>query len=859
LFKSKSTINEKWRSSKLVTNNGPVAFVVGNAPLNVTLKNAINDTALSNQKITVYEKLADGSKKWTYSSYTDINGKAIFDIDGIDDGLIFVLRTEPYSAGSVYSDDLTASGNYDFLVGKMPVTLIDIDNGIPIKNMKISANIKLPSGQIKWAGSGIGDNNGTVHFDLDGFSSGFVYVFKTHNAFGLSKSYYSNIALQEGPMDFEISRNKDYSLDRTPPFIAIETPMPDAFVSSGGFNVLGVAEDNQLLTRVTLSIEDPLLGTTTLETNNGTGNWSFNVTENMVSVGQTVTLIARAYDRMLNVSSKSIQISVIHDMEAPLISITSHSNDDKVADAGFIVTGNVSDITGVVQFTASVKDLFQTQILPNRPVEVSISSGRWAFVVNNLNAGENVVVSVEAIDMAGNTATKTVDLSVIPAVKSIRHLLDRVTFGATPELIEDASALGVDGLINQQLHPEDIDNIAFETALASMEVPNNTRELQYYQLFHTLYSKKQLLEVITFFWDNHFNTDITKTKISYEINENQLFRQNALGRFRDLLQVSATSPAMLKYLDNYQSRSEEPNENYARELMELHTMGVNGGYTATDVAEVARVFTGWGVRDNEFYFNQYHHDDDQKLVLGNIIQAGSRLQGGEQVLDILASHPSTAGFICTKLVRMFISDSPANGIINECSSVFLNAKDDSDQIAQVVDTILHSDAFADAQNFHGKLKTPLEFVGSVVRNINAVASSRDTRDALSNMGMPLFLNPVPTGWSEMGQTWLNSNQLLQRLLIANRFVFNKHRDYNTFVDNPSSIFTDRGYETLEGVVGYLFYLALSLDFTELEWDEAVSILTENGNSQFDIFAESAIDRIRKLIGFVYSFPNYQLQ
>ncbi|MCP4251852.1 MAG: DUF1800 family protein [Candidatus Scalindua sp.] len=859
LFKTKSTINGRWRSSGPVTSNGPVTFVVGNTPLNVTLKNAISGTVLPEQKITVYERLVDGRKKWTYSSYTDINGKAIFDVDGIDDGRTFVLIAKPYSAGSVYSDDLTASGDYDFLVGKMPVTLMDKDHGTPITNKKISAKIKLPNGQIKWAGSGISDNNGTVHFDLDGFSNGFAYVFHTYNAFGLNKSYYSDIALQEGPMIFEISRDGDYSLDRTPPSIAIKTPKSDAFVSSGGFIVSGIAEDNQLLTRVTVSIEDPLLGITMLESNSDAENWNFTVTGDMVSVGETVTIVARAYDRMLNASSVTIQVNVTLDVEAPSLSITSHGNGDRVADVGFLVAGNVSDTTGVAQLTASVEDSFQSPILPERSVEVSISSGRWAFVVNNLNAGEDVVVSVEAVDMAGNTATQTVDLSVIPVTKSARHLLDRITFGATSELIEEANTLGVDGLINQQLHPGGIDNTAFETALAAMEAPGNTRELQYYQLFHTLYSKQQLLEVMTFFWDNHFNTDITKTKISYEINENQLFRQHALGRFRDLLQVSATSPAMLRYLDNNLSRSEEPNENYARELMELHTLGVNGGYTATDVAEVARVFTGWGIDDNGFYFNQYHHDDDEKLVLGNIIPAGSRMQGGEQVLDIVASHPSTATFICTKLVRMFISDSPAGGIINECSTVFLNAQDDSDQIAQVVDTILHSNAFADAQNFHGKLKTPLEFIGSVVRNLNAVASSSDTQGALSNMGMPLFLNPIPTGWSETGSTWLNSNQLLQRLLFANSVMFNRPRSSNTYVDNPSSLFTDRGYETLEGVVGYLFYLAFNLDYTGLEWSEAVSILTDNGSSQFDIFSESADDRIRKLIGFVFSFPNYQLQ
>jgi hypothetical protein len=416
LFRAKSMINGRWRSCDPVTSNGPVTFVVGNTPLNVTLKNAISGTALPDQKITVYERLTDGSKKWTYSSHTDSNGKALFDIDGIDDGRTFVLRAKPYNAGSVYSDDLMVSGDYDFLVGKMPVTLIDKDNGVPIINKKISAKIKLPNGQIKWAGSGTSDNNGTVHFDLDGFSNGFAYVFNTYNAFGLNKSYYSDIALQEGPMIFQISRNGDYSLDRTPPFIAIATPRPDAFTSSAGFNVSGVADDNQLLTRVSVSIEDPIKGTTMLEANSGTGNWNITVTGNMVSAGETVTLIARAYDRMLNVSSDSIQVSVIHDVEAPSLSITSHSSGDKVADAGFLVAGSVNDIIGVAQLTASVAGSIQNQIMTDRPVEVSISSGRWAFVVNNLITDEDLIVIVEAVDMAGNSSIQTVNLRVISGI-----------------------------------------------------------------------------------------------------------------------------------------------------------------------------------------------------------------------------------------------------------------------------------------------------------------------------------------------------------------------------------------------------------------------------------------------------------
>ncbi len=784
----------------------------------------------------------------------------VFDLEGIDSGRTYLLITKPYNAGNVYSDDITASGKYDFRVGKVPVTLRDLDNGAPILNQKITARRKLPDGRLEWVASGISDSNGTVHFDPQGIGGDPAYIFHTRNPFGNSKSFYSDIVMQEGPMNFGISRTGDYSLDLTPPFLTIDAPATDALVSDVGFEVSGQASDNQVLKKVTVSIVDPVLGITTMDLDTTTGYWRFPVTGAMVSTGKTVTLTAHAYDRMQNVTTATIQVAVIHDVKAPILDILSHSSGDEVADVGFLVSGNASDNTGIANLTCRVEDSLLGPIDINRPVEISPNSGRWTFVVNNLSAEGTARVSINAIDMAGNSTTRTVNLVVIHAAKDIRHLINRITFGATPSFMKEARVLGVDGLITQQLHPESIDNSEFETTLTELGEPDNRRELQHYQLVHALNSKRQLLEVMTFFWDNHFNTDISKTGIDYELKENRLFRQNALGRFRDLLQISATSPAMLRYLDNHSSHKRDPNENYARELMELHTLGVNGGYTATDVSEVARVFTGWGIRDREFFFNQYRHDDDEKEVLSQIIPAGSRMDGGEQVLDILASHPSTAKYICTKLLRLFISDSPTDTIINECASVFLNAYDDVDQIAQVIRTILYSESFGDTQNFHGKAKTPLEFTSSFVRNVGANSSSYDMRVALGNMGMPLFMNPIPTGWSEIGPTWLNSNQLLQRMLFINRIVFNRPRDRTTHLDNPSSsLFVAHGYETMEGVIGYLFYLALALDYSSLEWDEAVSILTENGNSPFDIFANSANDRLRALIGFVFSLPNSQLQ
>ena len=200
--------------------------------------------------------------------------------------------------------------------------------------------------------------------------------------------------------------------------------------------------------------------------------------------------------------------------------------------------------------------------------------------------------------------------------------------------------------------------------------PTTLEELQRYQLLHAIHSKRQLREVMTVFWDNHFNTDIhTHENVDYEVAENDLFRANALGNFRELLDISAKSPAMLYYLNGASSVAIDPNENYARELMELHTLSVDGGYTQQDVDEVARAFTGWTVVDHQLFFNAAEHDDLPKVVLG-LGLTGSGMGEGEEVLDRMAAHPSTAGFICEKLITLFVDEAPPNALVSDCSTEF---------------------------------------------------------------------------------------------------------------------------------------------------------------------------------------------
>src|SRR5262249_7649149 len=228
-------------------------------------------------------------------------------------------------------------------------------------------------------------------------------------------------------------------------------------------------------------------------------------------------------------------------------------------------------------------------------------------------------------------------------------------------------------------------------------------------------SERQLQEVLTDFWFNHFNVDARKIEDKPVVleYERDVIRPRVLGRFRDLLGATAKSPAMLFYLDNWLSRANGLNENYGRELMELHTLGVDGGYTQNDVVNVARAFTGWTMRKPHeatgFVFDPKMHDRGPKKILGRLLPANRGIEDGEEVLDLLARHPSTARFIASKLARRFVADDPPQALVDRAAKVFL--KSDGD-LRAVVQIILTSPELYAASAMRAKAKTPFEFVAS---------------------------------------------------------------------------------------------------------------------------------------------------
>lgn len=355
-------------------------------------------------------------------------------------------------------------------------------------------------------------------------------------------------------------------------------------------------------------------------------------------------------------------------------------------------------------------------------------------------------------------------------------------------------------------------------------------ELQASRILRAVYSERQLQEVMVDFWTNHFNVFAGKGADRWLLPsyDRDTIRPNAMAKFSSLLEATAKSPAMLFYLDNFQSVTPNPqrnrgaglrrprllpelvnqqrrrdgnpmqepsmrqppiqqqrrgiNENYARELMELHTLGVDGGYTQKDVQEVARCFTGWTIFQprggaaaanallggdaarrsaGTFFFNARTHDDGEKIVLGHKIPAGGGMKDGLIVLDILAHHPSTAKFIASKLVRHFVADDPSPALVERVAATF--TKTDGD-IRETLKAIFFSPEFNSIEAYRGKIKRPFELVMSAIRTLGAETNGGPgTHQWIARMGEPLYGFQTPNGYSDSAESWVNTGGLLERM------------------------------------------------------------------------------------------------
>lgn len=367
--------------------------------------------------------------------------------------------------------------------------------------------------------------------------------------------------------------------------------------------------------------------------------------------------------------------------------------------------------------------------------------------------------------------------------------LSRLTFGPRVEERARFAEIGLQAFIEEQLAFDSIDDFdcdillrPFKTlSMDANEIEGVTnqlfdgydrerpiRELRQATLLRQIYSKRQLYEVMVEFWSDHFNIFIEKEPLFYlkTVDDREVIRKHALGNFRDLVWASAHSPAMLVYLDNHVNEKSHPNENYARELMELHTLSVNGGYTQSDVMELARCLTGWTVKEHfwfgEFTFNKDLHDEGAKNVLGLAIQPNGQSEA-EQVIERLVTHPSTAHFIATKLTRRFIADEPPQAIVEKAAQTFLNTKGDIKSVLRVI--LL--DGLALAQP---KYKRPANFIASALRLTNAHTEGA-LEDYFIRMGQPYFGMPTPDGYPDVSAPW--ESNLMPRWQFAFELMRNE--------------------------------------------------------------------------------------
>jgi len=420
-------------------------------------------------------------------------------------------------------------------------------------------------------------------------------------------------------------------------------------------------------------------------------------------------------------------------------------------------------------------------------------------------------------------------------------------------------------------------------------------ELVESKLLRATYSEHQLQEVMADFWFNHFNVFIGKGADRYELTsyERDVIRPHALGKFEDLLLATAQSPAMLFYLDNWLSvgpnsdvangiskrddwkrraRTTGPitqskgkrnglNENYGRELMELHTLGVNGGYTQQDVTEVARVFTGWTLQQPQkgggFHFDQRMHEPGDKSVLGHRIKANGEKEGRE-VLHLLAHNPSTARFICGKLAMRFVSDNPPPALVDRMTQTFL--KKDGD-IRDVLQTMFKSPEFWSEDVYRAKVKTPLEFVVSAARASGTeISNAMPLANQLRNMGMPLYGMQPPTGYSMKADAWVNSSALLGRMNFALALAVGKLR--GTRVDADSQLagkMTSAPGSTADPqqILALLENSLLAGDISKQTHDTIVARLEDPQISQRKLDDPARFPNVAVIQGLLLGSPEFQ--
>lgn len=395
----------------------------------------------------------------------------------------------------------------------------------------------------------------------------------------------------------------------------------------------------------------------------------------------------------------------------------------------------------------------------------------------------------------------------------IAHLLRRTGFGASSDDVARYTALGfegaVDALLDFEKTPEVPDRLE--------EIPgfdaNRLLSLQTLWLWRMANTSRPLQEKMALFWHGHFATANSKVnEPTWMWNQYGIFRDEGLGNFRTLVKKVAKDPAMMRWLDTITSKKGRPNENFARELFELFTLGI-GNYTENDIKESARAFTGWEIRDNDYFFNKNQFDTGSKTVLG---KTGNLT--GEDVIDIAVEHPATAHFIAAKLYKYFVDDDPQANTVDWLAGIFTDAKF---EIKPLLRAILLSKEFRADTAYHGKIKNPAEYVVGLAKTLQ-VPVNQQMVNVMNLLGQALFNPPSVKGWPD-GPEWVSASTLLNRVNFANQLITGRGPDKQPYLQ-PADLMSQLRLTQPEEIVDYFLSMMVNGDASETLRSELVSYL-----------------------------------
>ncbi|MBU6455493.1 MAG: DUF1800 family protein [Cyanobacteria bacterium REEB67] len=432
------------------------------------------------------------------------------------------------------------------------------------------------------------------------------------------------------------------------------------------------------------------------------------------------------------------------------------------------------------------------------------------------------------------------------------HLLRRAGFGTTLQEQSYYKQLGYDGTLKELLHPETVKDDAMEKIVYDQNFDyNDLGDLRRWWIYRMMFTRRPLAEKLCLFWHGHFATSnngkVNNAYLMYQ--QNQIFRNQGLGNFQDLLLSVSKDPAMIVYLDNQQNTKNKPNENYAREVMELFTMGI-GNYSETDVKEAARAFTGW-MAPSGFYFNRKQHDVEKKTFLG---ESGNF--GGEDIVRILAARPETAHFISRKLITYFCMDDPSDSFVDKVAASYMSKKQD---IRSVMETIFTSPEFHSDKAYHCKIKSPAEYVIGTMKLLQVDKIDGDLPAVMARMGQNLFEPPNVKGW-DGGMAWIATDTLMERFNFAARISTQKFDAKEGYI-NPTVLASQYGTNSAKDMVDHFLARLVDEDVPTSARKQLLAYVATDLNGQEVSTlpdAKTVEAKMRGLLHLIMTLPSYQL-